>query len=259
MIEIFSAFWIQPVFPTDCFLTHSFCGYLILSHSYVFSGSISLSVIKLRTDRQRDLIRLSMCESVLSYFWTVRAGNLDPHLYNILKSKQVSSIIYFYRLCSNLYRAKVAAFDVSPLTFTYLSLKCGCAYPENNATCFWVLCRTLNSNQSNDSECFVEFPLIHFNILIRPFAIRVWLHKFRWFVRMQTVVYTRQCISELCSSSLNLHHRSVEVPIGGYWTYRNFPIENTSPCITFNKNQNGNFLVEDNSVEKFHPLWSMSI
>ena len=56
----------------------------------------------------------------------------------------------------------------------------------------------------------------------RPFGIRFWLHKFRWLIRMQTVMYTRH------SSQNVVHHHfisttgRVRVPTRGYWTYRNF-------------------------------------
>ena len=40
------------------------------------------------------------------------------------------------------------------------------AYPENNSIVFRVRCGTLNTNQSKECECVVEFPLIHFNFLI---------------------------------------------------------------------------------------------
>ena len=81
-----------------------------------------------------------------------------------------------------------------------------------------------------------------------------WLLKFRRLISVQTVFSTRQCFSELRSSSLNLHHGLGEAPTRGQRTYRSFPVENTSPRVIFNKNQNGNFLVKDNSAEKFHPL-----
>ena len=36
---------------------------------------------------------------------------------------------------------------------------------------FRVHYETLNSNQSKEWKCIMEFPLIHFNVLIRPFGI----------------------------------------------------------------------------------------
>ena len=48
----------------------------------------------------------------------------------------------------------------------------GKSYPENNAITlrvFRVCCATLNSNQSKECECVVEFPLTHFNVFNKGF------------------------------------------------------------------------------------------
>ena len=39
-------------------------------------------------------------------------------------------------------------------------------YLENNATCFRWHCGTLNSNQSKECGCVIEFSLSHFTALI---------------------------------------------------------------------------------------------
>ena len=39
-------------------------------------------------------------------------------------------------------------------------------YSKSYTTCFYALCGTLNSNQSKQCECVMEYPLSHFNVLI---------------------------------------------------------------------------------------------